>query len=67
MVVSIDPRRVYVNHPDDVPYKVIGVTNPGISVFTPLLYMPCHGLNEHYGGWLIIIHLNGKSLAFLMH
>ncbi|XP_010448198.1 PREDICTED: imidazole glycerol phosphate synthase hisHF, chloroplastic-like isoform X2 [Camelina sativa] len=29
VVVSIDPRRVYVNHPDDVPYKVIRVTNPG--------------------------------------
>ncbi|KAF3558501.1 hypothetical protein F2Q69_00016093 [Brassica cretica] len=29
VVVSIDPRRVYVNDPDDVPYKVIRVTNPG--------------------------------------
>ncbi|KFK29198.1 hypothetical protein AALP_AA7G102000 [Arabis alpina] len=29
VVVSIDPRRVYVNHPDDVPYKVIRLTNPG--------------------------------------
>ncbi|CAF2272700.1 hypothetical protein YC2023_045576 [Brassica napus] len=29
VVVSIDPRRVYVNDPDDVPYKVIKVTNPG--------------------------------------
>ncbi|KAF2586667.1 hypothetical protein F2Q70_00035177 [Brassica cretica] len=47
VVVSIDPRRVYVNHPDDVPYKVIRVTNPGMPVFSPLLSLLCHGLNEH--------------------
>jgi Mg2+/Co2+ transporter CorB len=42
VVVSIDPRRVYVNHPDDVPYKVIRVTNPGMLVFSPLLYLLSH-------------------------
>ena len=47
VVVSIDPRRVYVNDPDDVPYKVIKVTNPGIPVFSPFLSLPCDGLNEH--------------------
>ena len=47
VVVSIDPRRVYVNHPDDVPYKVIRVTNPGMPVFSPLFSLLCHGLNEH--------------------
>ncbi|CAN8230367.1 unnamed protein product [Cochlearia groenlandica] len=29
VVVSIDPRRVYVNHPDEVQYKVIKLTKPG--------------------------------------
>ncbi|XP_057547855.1 imidazole glycerol phosphate synthase hisHF, chloroplastic [Amaranthus tricolor] len=29
VVVSIDPRRVYINSPDDVPFKSIKVTNPG--------------------------------------
>ena len=28
-MVSIDPRRVYINSPDDVPFKSIKVTNPG--------------------------------------
>ncbi|XP_044473388.1 imidazole glycerol phosphate synthase hisHF, chloroplastic-like isoform X1 [Mangifera indica] len=29
VVVSIDPRRVYLNSPDDVKFKAIRVTNPG--------------------------------------
>ncbi|XP_023522104.1 imidazole glycerol phosphate synthase hisHF, chloroplastic-like [Cucurbita pepo subsp. pepo] len=29
VVVSIDPRRVYLKSPDDVEFKVIRVTNPG--------------------------------------
>lgn len=29
MVVSIDPRRVYINAPDDVEFKAVRVTNPG--------------------------------------
>ncbi|XP_044480897.1 imidazole glycerol phosphate synthase hisHF, chloroplastic-like [Mangifera indica] len=29
VVVSIDPRRVYLNSPDDVEFKAIRVTNPG--------------------------------------
>ncbi|XP_031284555.1 imidazole glycerol phosphate synthase hisHF, chloroplastic [Pistacia vera] len=29
VVVSIDPRRVYLNNPDDVEFKAIRVTNPG--------------------------------------
>lgn len=29
VVVSIDPRRVYINAPDDVEFKAVRVTNPG--------------------------------------
>ncbi|KAK9092473.1 hypothetical protein Syun_027384 [Stephania yunnanensis] len=29
VVVSIDPRRLYVNNPEDVEFKAIKVTNPG--------------------------------------
>ncbi|XP_034679373.1 imidazole glycerol phosphate synthase hisHF, chloroplastic isoform X1 [Vitis riparia] len=29
VVVSIDPRRVYVNAPDDIEFKAVRVTNPG--------------------------------------
>ncbi|GLT57500.1 hypothetical protein SLA2020_304680 [Shorea laevis] len=29
VVVSIDPRRVYINSPNDVEFKAIRVTNPG--------------------------------------
>ncbi|CAO2822186.1 unnamed protein product [Amaranthus hypochondriacus] len=29
VVVSIDPRRVYIKSPDDVPFKSVKVTNPG--------------------------------------
>uniref|UniRef100_A0A803LHR7 Glutamine amidotransferase domain-containing protein n=1 Tax=Chenopodium quinoa TaxID=63459 RepID=A0A803LHR7_CHEQI len=29
VVVSIDPRRVYINTPNDVPFKSVKVTNPG--------------------------------------
>ncbi|WZY69706.1 hypothetical protein YC2023_001946 [Brassica napus] len=42
VVVSIDPRRVYVNHPDDVPYKVM---------FSPLFSLLCHGPNGEEYAW----------------
>ncbi|KNA05436.1 hypothetical protein SOVF_190390, partial [Spinacia oleracea] len=29
VVVSIDPRRVYIDTPNDVPFKSVNVTNPG--------------------------------------
>lgn len=29
VVVSIDPRRVYLKNPEDVGFKTIRVTNPG--------------------------------------
>ena len=33
VVVSIDPRRVYVKDPKDVEFKTIRVTNPGKGAF----------------------------------
>ncbi len=29
VVVSIDPRRVYLKNPDDVEFKAVRLTNPG--------------------------------------
>lgn len=48
VVVSIDPRRVYVNHPDDVPYKVIRVTDPGMPMLLSLFYLRFSGVKEYY-------------------
>ncbi|CAN6987734.1 unnamed protein product [Brassica rapa subsp. trilocularis] len=47
VVVSIDPRRVYVNHPDDVPYKVIF----SIVLHTNLIHLLLLGPNGEEYAW----------------
>ena len=32
-MVSIDPRRVYVSSPEEIPFKTIKVRDPGMSLF----------------------------------
>lgn len=42
VVVSIDPRRMYINSPEDVEFRSTRVTNPGICL---LCNAPFHIVN----------------------
>lgn len=44
MVVSIDPRRVYVKNQNDVKFKTIRVTNPGKETIVILSFSLLHWL-----------------------
>ncbi|XP_017983724.1 PREDICTED: imidazole glycerol phosphate synthase hisHF, chloroplastic isoform X1 [Theobroma cacao] len=59
VVVSIDPRRVYLKSPNDVQFKTIRVTKPGPSGEEYAWYQCTKSLSYAHPEWLSVPKVNG--------